>query len=91
MASQVQAFDPPRVISRKPGQDTDDGGLTFPGWIWRYDLTHLAVVSSGSQRFPLALSTARFPRAPCVIQHRERFHLNGSLGPCKYAALFDIM
>lgn len=38
MANQVQVFDPPRAISWKPAPDTDDGGLTFPGWIWRYDL-----------------------------------------------------
>jgi uncharacterized protein YndB with AHSA1/START domain len=38
MANQVQVFEPPRVISWKPGQDTDDGDLSFGGWIWRYDL-----------------------------------------------------
>lgn len=39
MANQVQIFDPPRAIAWKPGQDTDDGGLSFGGWVWRYDLT----------------------------------------------------
>ena len=39
MANQVQVFDPPNAISWKPGQDTDDGSLTFGGWVWRYDLT----------------------------------------------------
>ena len=23
----------------EPGYDTDDGGLGFGGWVWRYDLT----------------------------------------------------
>jgi hypothetical protein len=39
MANQVQAFDPPNVISWKPGYYTDDGILDFGGWVWRYDLT----------------------------------------------------
>lgn len=38
IANQVQVLDPPRTISWKPGQDTDDGGLRFGGWVWRYDL-----------------------------------------------------
>jgi uncharacterized protein YndB with AHSA1/START domain len=38
MANQVQVFDPPRTISWQPGQETDDGGLQFGGWVWRYDL-----------------------------------------------------
>jgi uncharacterized protein YndB with AHSA1/START domain len=38
MANLVEVFDPPRVISWKPGQDTADGGLSFGGWVWRYDL-----------------------------------------------------
>ena len=39
VANRIQAFDPPNVISWEPGQDTDDGSLTFGGWVWRYDLT----------------------------------------------------
>ena len=39
VANRVQVFDPPKVISWEPGQDTDDGGLRFGGWVWRYDLT----------------------------------------------------
>jgi uncharacterized protein YndB with AHSA1/START domain len=39
MANQIQVFDQPRAISWKPGYDTDDGGLGFGGWVWRYDLT----------------------------------------------------
>lgn len=37
MANVVQVFDPPRAISWKPGYDNGDG-LSFGGWIWRYDL-----------------------------------------------------
>jgi uncharacterized protein YndB with AHSA1/START domain len=39
MANRVQAFEPPKLISWEPGQDTDDGTLSFGGWVWRYDLT----------------------------------------------------
>jgi hypothetical protein len=39
MANLVQIFDPPSAIAWKPGQDTEDGGLRFGGWVWRYDLT----------------------------------------------------
>lgn len=38
IANSVQAFEPPRVISWRPGYDTGDGSLGFGGWIWRYDL-----------------------------------------------------
>jgi len=38
MANLVEAFDPPRAISWKPGQDGDDGSLSFGGWVWCYDL-----------------------------------------------------
>jgi uncharacterized protein YndB with AHSA1/START domain len=41
MANRVQAFDPPHAISWAPGYDAGDGNLSFPGWIWRYDLTPL--------------------------------------------------
>jgi hypothetical protein len=39
IANRVQIFDPPSAIAWEPGQDTDDGGLRFGGWVWRYDLT----------------------------------------------------
>ena len=39
--NEVQAFDPPHAISWRPGYDTDDGGLGFGGWTWRYDLAPL--------------------------------------------------
>jgi hypothetical protein len=38
-ANRVQIFDPPNAIAWEPGQDTDDGGVSFGGWVWRYDLT----------------------------------------------------
>jgi hypothetical protein len=38
-ANRVQTFDPPNAIAWEPGQDTDDGGLSVGGWVWRYDLT----------------------------------------------------
>jgi hypothetical protein len=38
MVNQVAVFDPPRAISWRPGQDTEDGPR-FGGWVWRYDLT----------------------------------------------------
>ena len=39
MFNRVQAFDPPSAISWQPGNDAGDGTLSFPGWVWRYDLT----------------------------------------------------
>jgi uncharacterized protein YndB with AHSA1/START domain len=39
MANRVQVFDPPNSISWAPGNESSDGTLSFPGWIWRYDLT----------------------------------------------------
>jgi len=42
MANLVVAFEPPRVISWKPGyMSPATGELEFGGWIWRYDLTQL--------------------------------------------------
>ena len=41
-ANRVQIFDPPNAIAWEPGYDTDDGGLSFGGWVWRYDLTPVA-------------------------------------------------
>lgn len=38
MTNRVQVFDPPRTISWEPGNEADDGTLSFPGWTWRYDL-----------------------------------------------------
>ena len=42
MANRVLAFEPPRVISWKPGyMSPATGELEFGGWIWRYDLAPL--------------------------------------------------
>ena len=42
MANQILAFEPPRVISWKPGYVSQaTGKLEFGGWVWRYDLTQL--------------------------------------------------
>jgi hypothetical protein len=38
MANQVQVLDPPNTISWEPGNEAADGTVSFPGWIWRYDL-----------------------------------------------------
>jgi len=39
MANLVQVFDPPNAISWKPGNEAGDGTVSYPGWVWRYDLT----------------------------------------------------
>ncbi|MDA8313310.1 MAG: polyketide cyclase [Actinomycetota bacterium] len=39
MANRVQLFNRPSTISWEPGSEADDGVVTFPGWVWRYDLT----------------------------------------------------
>jgi hypothetical protein len=38
IANRVQVFDPPNAISWEPGSEADDGTVSFPGWVWRYDL-----------------------------------------------------
>ena len=37
-ANRVQIFEPPNAIAWEPGYDNDEGGLSFGGWVWRYDL-----------------------------------------------------
>lgn len=37
--NRIQVFDPPNTIAWEPGYVTDEGGLGFGGWVWRYDLT----------------------------------------------------
>ncbi len=39
VTNEVVAFDPPHAISWKPGQESEDGSVSFGGWMWRYDLT----------------------------------------------------
>ena len=38
VANRVQAFDPPSTISWELGNEAADGTVSFPGWVWRYDL-----------------------------------------------------
>lgn len=37
--NQVTVFDPPRTITWRPGNPSDDGGLEFGGWTWGYELS----------------------------------------------------
>lgn len=36
-ANEIQVIDPPRAIGWRTGSEKD-GGLSFGGWFWRYDL-----------------------------------------------------
>ena len=39
IANRVEVFDEPRVIAWQPGTESSENGeLSFGGWIWRYDL-----------------------------------------------------
>ncbi len=51
VANRVQVFDRPKAIAWEPGQDADDGWLTFGGWVWRYDL-----VPAGPSKTEVTLS-----------------------------------
>lgn len=79
MVNQVQAFDPPRAISWKPGYDSGDGRLKFGGWTWRYDLQQV-----GPSRTRVAL-TYDWSAVPGPIRERIGFppfppeHLRTSL------------
>jgi hypothetical protein len=78
-ANRVQIFDPPNAIAWEPGQDTDDGGLSFGGWVWRYDLTP---VGPSETRVILSYD---WSAVPDVIRQRIGFppfpaeHLDNSL------------
>ena len=39
MANRIRVFDPPSIISWEPGNEAADGTVSFPGWIWRYDVS----------------------------------------------------
>jgi uncharacterized protein YndB with AHSA1/START domain len=64
VANRVQVFDPPNAISWEPGQDTDDGSLTFGGWVWRYDLT-----PAGRSETKVTLSYDWSAVPDCLRQH----------------------
>ena len=63
-ANRVRIFDPPHAIAWEPGQDTDDGGLSFGGWVWRYDLTP---VGRSETRVTLSYDWSAVPDA--IRQH----------------------
>jgi hypothetical protein len=78
-ANRVQIFDPPNAIAWEPGYDTDDGGLGFGGWVWRYDLTP---VGPSATRVTLSYDWSTVPE---VIRRHIGFppfpaeHLDNSL------------
>lgn len=43
MANRVLAFQAPNTISWEPGNEAGDGTVSYPGWVWRYDLTPAGV------------------------------------------------
>jgi hypothetical protein len=72
LANRVQVFDPPNAVSWEPGQDTDDGSLTFGGWVWRYDLapagpseTNVTLSYDWSRGPGRPAATHRLPPIPC--------------------------
>ena len=88
MANRVQIFDPPNAIAWQPGQDTDEGGLSFGGWFWRYDLTPV-----GASETKVTLSYD-WSAVPDVIRRRIGFppfpaeHLDNS--PAHLAELVSL-
>jgi uncharacterized protein YndB with AHSA1/START domain len=80
MANEVLAFEPPRVISWRPGYvSPGTGELEFGGWIWRYDLTQL-----GPDETEVILSYDWSAVGPVPRQHIQfppfaRDHLDNSL------------
>jgi Polyketide cyclase / dehydrase and lipid transport len=81
IANQVLAFDPPRVISWRPGYVSPaTGKLEFGGWIWRYDLRPL-----GPDTTEVTLSYDWSAVGPVPRQHISfppfaADHLDNSLG-----------
>jgi len=79
MANEVQAFDAPHAISWRPGRESEDGSLSFGGWIWRYDLA-----PAGPARTQVTLSYD-WSAVPEFIRERIGFppfppdHLGNSL------------
>ena len=67
MANQVLAFEPPRVISWKPGYVSPaTGKLEFGGWIWRYDLE-----ANGPSRTTVTLTYDWSAVGPDVREHLQ--------------------
>src|SRR5580704_18464920 len=80
MANRVLAFEPPRVISWKPGYvSPETGKLEFGGWMWRYDLTQLG---SDKTKVTLSYDWSAVGPIPCQQIHFPPFtpdHLDKSL------------
>lgn len=81
MVNQVIAFEPPRTIAWKPGQDlAGDGNIEFGGWIWRYDLTPLGPFETE------VVLTYDWSAVPATLREHIQFppfpldHLTNSLG-----------
>ena len=64
MANRVQVFDPPRTVSWEPGDEADDGTVSFPGWVWRYDL-----VPAGSSSTTVTLTYDWSAVPPAMRDH----------------------
>jgi hypothetical protein len=79
MANRVQVFDPPNAISWEPGNEAGDGTVSFPGWIWRYDL-----IPAGPSGTRVTL-TYDWSAVPDLVRERIGFppfppeHLDNSL------------
>jgi uncharacterized protein YndB with AHSA1/START domain len=80
MHNRVQVFDRPNTISWEPGNDDGDGSLSFPGWVWRYDLTP---AGPGSTEVTLSYDWSAVPDPIRQIVTFPPFppdHLRNSLG-----------
>lgn len=80
VANKVEVFDPPRAIAWLPGQAAPDGGLTFGGWFWRYDLTPVA---ADRTRVTLTYDWSAVPqdiREHIAFPPFDVAHLENSLG-----------
>lgn len=87
MVNRVLAFDPPRAISWEPGQEAGDGSLSFPGWVWRYDLESIGAARtrvtlsydwsavSEAVRGTFAAAGAGFPPFPATHLANSLTHL----------------
>jgi hypothetical protein len=79
VVNKVEVLDRPRAIGWLPGEEKDDGQLSFGGWVWRYDLAPL-----GPSRTEVTL-TYDWSAVPQVIREYIQFppfgpqHLKNSL------------
>jgi hypothetical protein len=78
-ANRVMIFDPPKSIAWEPGSDTEDGGLDFGGWVWRYDL---APAGESKTKVTLSYDWSAVPeslRQHIVFPPFPKDHLGNSL------------